>query len=210
MIPSFVPIRNIECVSQFGPCREPTIDQLSSFEDNNFREAKRRVLRYLQSETGVEEFSLRLKLPSNLVVTLVEKKSRFALKAVKAGVYANLAIDGEVLALEKETSLPYVVVSGNPPNLSEKVGEEVLFALKIQERLFSAYRVRGGEVINDYLKVQLPAGYTVLFPLKGDVDELLGALSLIVYELKRPTEDSRIEGVVVSTIDLRFANPVLR
>ena len=209
-VPAFIPIKSVECVSQFGPCRESTTLKLSGFKNSNFREAKTGISKFLQAETGLAEFSVRLKLPGTLVITVVEKKMHFALKSTGASVYANLAPDGEVLALEEETSLPYIVTPGNPPNLGEKVSEEILFALQIQERLFSLYQARHGEITSDYLKVELPEGYTALLPLKGDVEELLGALSLIIYELKRPKEDSRIEGVVISTIDLRFANPVLR
>lgn len=209
-VPSLLPIKTIICQSQFGPCRESLTASLQEFKGESFRKTKGQIESFLKGEAAVEKYSLRLKLPSSIIVTLLEKKPRFAVKGKDSGIYANLAVSGEVLTIESSTSLPVVKVSLNPPNLGQKVDETTLFALKIQERLFSAYQVKEGEIVDGSLKVLLPDGVSVFFPLKGDIDEIMGGLSIIIYELKRPPEASRIEGVKISTIDLRFANPVLR
>lgn len=209
-VPSLISIEAVICQSQFGPCRENITLSLQEFKGKSFRKTKGQIESFLRGEAAVEKFSLRLKLPSTIMVTILEKKTRFALKQKNAEIYANLSAAGEVLAIESLTPLPVVVISVNPPNLGEKVAASTLFALKIQERMFSAYQVKEGEIVDDSLKVLFNDGYTVFFPLKGDIDEIMGALSLIIYELKRPEGDSRIEGTKISTIDLRFTNPVLR
>lgn len=209
-IPNVVKVKSIECVSQFGPCSNQISDKLSLYKGTSLKNSKKRISVYLRTDASIKDFSVRLKLPSTLLVSLLEKKSRFALKLLNEEVYAALGEDGEVLTIGADTPLPFIVIPGRPPNLGEKVSEEVLFALRLQERLYSAYQVRSGVLTEDFLKVTLPDGYTVLFPLEGDVDELLGALSLIVYELKRPAEGSRIGKERITVVDLRFKSPVLR
>lgn len=210
LVPKLVKIKNIECASQFGPCPAKISDKLALFEGLSLRDAKKQVRDYLSAEEAIAEFSLRFKLPATISVTILEKKPRFAMRNSREELYATLDNEGEVLTIVNESSLPFIIISGRPPNLGEKVSDKILFALKIQERLFSSYQVRSGELTGETLSVNLLEGYTVLFPLEGDRDELLGALSLIIYELNRPSEDSRIVQGTIKTIDLRFKNPVLK
>lgn len=206
-IPRTIKINAIECKSQFGPCSSEVSDSLKTHKGKSLSAAKKQITFSLSRNTTVKDFSVRFKLPSTLAVIILEAKARFAVMG--EGIYANLNEDGEVLSIGDDTALPYVVVPSRPPNLGEKVDDNILFALKIQERLYSAYQVRTGKIQGDNFKVVLPDGVTVLFPLTGDLDHILGALALIIYELKRGAEVSRIEQTI-STIDLRFANPVLR
>lgn len=201
---------SIQCSSQYGPCSELISEKLLSFQGQRLGVAKKQISLYLTSDPSIKAFSIRFKIPNSLFVSILEKKSRYALKAKNEEVYANVDINGDVLAIRPESALPFVVISNKLPNLGDKVMDEYLFALGIQEKIYSSYQVRRGELQENYLKVVLSEGYTVFFPLTGDIDKLLGALSLIIYELKRSPEDSRIEGKGITTIDLRFTNPVLR
>lgn len=210
LVPTLFKIKNIECFSQFGPCAQRINDKLETIEGISLRDAKKEIRTYLSTEATVGEFSLRFKIPQNLSVTVLEKKQRFALKDSKEQFYATVDKEGVVLSITNESSLPFVMVYQRPPNLGENVSDKILFALKIQERLFSTYQIRSGELIEETLKVKLPEGYVVLFPVEGDSDELLGTLALIIYELNRPKVDSRIEKEAIHTIDLRFKNPVLK
>jgi hypothetical protein len=59
------------------------------------------------------------------------------------------------------------------------------------------------------LHVDLKDGKRIIFPLEGDRDFILGALTLILNELKKVESESGVSVDSVSQIDLRFNNPVL-
>ncbi len=211
LIPEVIKVSKVECRSQFGPCSTSIEGSLSKYEGGSLRKAKKEVSAYLSSQNQIGDFSLRLKLPSTLSVYLLEKKARFALKDKERQVFATVDEEGVVLALFSETNLPYVELKKANLNTGEKVLGGYLTALNLQERLFSAYQVRNGELAGEALIVELPEGYTVLFPLDRDPDELMGALSLILTGLKGSEGVSKIDlDTSINTIDLRFKNPVLK
>ena len=77
--------------------------------------------------------------------------------------------------------------------------------------MFSTYQVQDGEIIDSNLVVEVTGGRSVIFPLQGDKEVLMGSLNLILSRLNSEDEKSRIEGAEnVEIIDLRFKNPVLK
>ena len=65
------------------------------------------------------------------------------------------------------------------------------------------YQVATGKMDAD-LTVELASGVTVIFPVEGDSDALLGALRLIYTKIQKESLGKYKE------IDLRFDSPVLR
>lgn len=210
-IPELIKITKIECSSQFGPCSTFIEESLLKYEKSSFKKAKKEISTFLSSQNQIGSYSLRFKLPSTLSVLVLEKKARFAIFDKEKEIFATVEENGEILALFNETNLPYVEFENLTLNTGEKVTKEAQTALFLQERIFSSYQVRSGEVKGEALVVILPEGYTVLFPLDRDHEELMGALSLILSALKGSSEASKIDvGINVKTIDLRFKNPVLK
>ncbi len=211
LIPELIKITKVECGSQFGPCSDFISGSLEKYQQTSLRAGKKEISNFLSKETQIENFSLRFKLPSTIVVSVLEKKARFAIADKEKGVFATIDEGGSILAIFPETNLPYVELSSKDLNVGEKISAKELTALNLQERVYSAYQVKGGQLISDYLLVNLNDGYTVLFPLGRDPEETMGALTLILSSLKGGAEASRIgEGVSLKTIDLRFKNPVLK
>ena len=139
LLPGALKINSVECQSQFGPCSNPVSEKLAGLKGKTLKETKKQISTYLSTEASIKDFSVRLKLPATVLVTILEKKPRFSLKAVNEEIYAAVGADGEVLSIGQESSLPFIVMLVKPPNLGEKVSEDVLFALKIQEKLYRAY-----------------------------------------------------------------------
>src|SRR3990167_8976392 len=148
-VPRLIKITEIVCISQFGPCSPGLVDSLSALNGKSLSEVKTQASSFLAESSGVKDFSVRFKFPATVLVAVLEAKARFAVKGGE--VYAGLNEEGEVLWVGSETPLPYVIIPSRPPNPGEKVGAKTLFALKLQERLYSAYQIRSGVLEADYL-----------------------------------------------------------
>lgn len=210
-VPDFIKVRKVECVSQFGPCSNFILAKLDARKETSLKGTKKEISDFLLTQAQIEDFSLRFKIPDTILLSVLEKKARFAIYDKERNVYATVDEEGAVLAIFEETNLPYVGASPKNLNVGEKVTLQELTALNLQERVHRAYQVKGGELTQNSLTVSLPEGYNVIFPLDRDPEELMGALTLILSSLKRGEEDSRIgEETGLKTIDLRFKNPVLR
>jgi hypothetical protein len=86
-----------------------------------------------------------------------------------------------------------------------KVDDKLLLAAQLVSDLYNLYAVKTGEIQNDYLQVDQVMGKSVVFPLTGDRDLLIGSIRFILSRLKVESFDPRI-----NLIDLRFKNPVLK
>ncbi len=95
-----------------------------------------------------------------------------------------------------------LITSENFPNVGEKVTEETLFALELLYDMFSFYQVQTGKIDKSSLVIELSRGPKVIFPLEGSHQVLLGSLRLVLSKLNSDSQ--------VSTIDLRFKNPVIK
>jgi cell division septal protein FtsQ len=165
-------------------------------------EAKKELKTVLTSDVLVTDFSFQFKLPNTLQVNLLERKPKFALKKRGSGAFALVDSRGIVVSYQDTSALPVLIMSDTPPNVGEMVSDKTLFALEILSDIFSMYQVKSGDLEDESLVIELKGGLRVIFPLEADRKVLLGSLRLI---LSRLNEESN-----VSTIDLRYKNPVLK
>jgi len=60
------------------------------------------------------------------------------------------------------------------------------------------------------LVIEVDGGPTVIFPVEGDRDLLLGSFVLITNELKKSGSETSFPDVSKKVVDLRFKNPVIK
>jgi len=182
-LPRLIRINKISCKSQYGECSLDLTERFAKLQGKSLFDARGAIGEELSGERTISDFMIQFKLPSNLVVNVLEKKPKYALKA--GDTYALVDKEGLVIKIEKETPLPYIELAGVLPN------------------------VGGGRLENQSLVVELPQGLKVIFPLEGEKEVLLGALRVILDRLNESDKDSRI-GKEITEVDLRFQNPVLK
>jgi len=207
--PRLILIKHISCQSQYGNCFDDLEEKLKKAEGKNLREAKKEIEDILKNDLSLSDYSTQFKIPDTLKISLLEDKPKFALKSLSKNVYGLVDKEGLVLKIEDNTTLPYVEIEDSFPNVGEKVSEKELFALKIISGVFSLYQIDKGKIQNESLLIELKNGIKVIFPLEGDKDVLLGALTVILNRLNEDAKELKINKVVYE-IDLRFKNPVLR
>lgn len=210
---SVIKIKHIDCSSQFGECSQEIIRELEAVEKTNYKKTRRQLTDVLKRSILVDQYNTWLTLPSTIRVNVIETKPKYALSDIKESVIALINSQGVVVAFTETSNLPVLIIDGLPPNLGEKVSDKQLFALELAFSVASVYEVNKQMLFEDRLEVELSGTLSqrVIFPLEGERDVLLGALSLILSRLKVIEQDSRIEkGKIFQTIDLRFKNPVLR
>ncbi|HJX58940.1 MAG TPA: hypothetical protein VJ481_00085 [Patescibacteria group bacterium] len=209
-IPGLIKIWELSCESQYGPCNRTVQDEIFSYQGKSLTEVKQGLSEFFKSQPGIKEYLFQFKLPNRLLVNIIEAKAKYAIGSKEKQTFALVDADGVSLRIDSSTNLPVLLTSGNPPNLGEKVNPRELFALELVYRIFSLYQVKEGKLEGEALKVLLPDGIEVVFPLEGDRDELIGALEVILTRLKSGAKDSKIDYASVKKIDLRFKNPVLQ
>lgn len=207
LAPKVLKVNNISCNNQYGPCSSYLTEKLDKFHGSSYGDAKKEIRKILENEIAVSDYSQHYRIPNILVVDIIEKKPSYSILGTDKGVYASVDSEGVILRLEDTTNLPYIKVEEKVGNLGDKVTENNLFALRIMEKVFSAYSVKTGVIKDDTLFVELTTPVSVIFPLSGDPDLLMASLDLIIRRLKAEGELSKIE---IDTIDLRYKNPVLR
>ncbi len=189
----FFQIRKVVCVSQFGNCQSYLVDKLSKAEGKGLLDSFRSVEAVLKSDQRIIKFSIRFKLLNELSVNLIERK---AIIAWDQG-------DGKLKLYDKSGFLVGEATSSQLPRVSGKIDSKYLnFVILTFSDINTFYGGRQVKIAGDHMIVGGIEGKTVIFPLEGDRDYLFGALNLILSRLPSVKE--------VSTIDLRFKNPVLR
>jgi len=203
VLPRVVKIGRIDCQSQFGPCSRTLKEKIESLsqEKKTFLETKKELTAVLGEEIIVDDFSLQFKLPDKLKINVLERKPRFAVQN-QTGAIALIDGEGYSIAVEDSTALPRLIIADALPNVGERVTEKTLFALELLEDLFSLYQVETGRMGADSLVIELSGGPRVIFPLEGNRQALIGSLRIILAKLNSESG--------VSTIDLRFRNPVIK
>lgn len=213
--PNFVPVSQITCKSQYGPCNFTLVSRLEKLKGKKLKVAKDEIKNILLSEILVSDFLIQFKLPNSLEVSMVERKPLYSLTKKGASAYAQVDESGLVIRIDDKTSLPVLITTGQIPNVGDRVDRKHLFALGILYRMFAFYQVSEGNMDTNYLETKLKNGPKVIFPLEGDGDILIASLRLILARLNGEGEGIRInenEKVLsrMSTIDLRYKNPVIR
>jgi cell division septal protein FtsQ len=210
-IPKFIKIGKVSCHSQFGNCNHEISSRLQNVIGGDYYSTKNRIEQILSSIMLVEKYSVQFKLPNILVVDILERKPKYALSSANQEWLALTDKEGVVLGLSDSTNLPTVRVLGYLPNPGDVVDDEILFASKIVYGTSLQHSVLTAEMGESKLRVALTNGRSIIFPLEGDVELLLGSLNIIIGRLNSSQEESKIEKVSeIKIIDLRFKNPVLK
>jgi hypothetical protein len=204
--PFFVKVTKVECSSQYGPCSENIETNAGKIVGKSLFSAKANVKKELKDNFEVERFTTQFNIPSTLKVFVVIKKPSFALKNEAVSEIDLVDSEGNVVATTSESSLPSVVTTNVLAKPGEKVGENELTALKLIAGVYQMYQVSSGKIEGDSLRIVLPSGLRVIFPIQAgaDTDLLLGSLRLI--ESKIESDSPGFYGEV----DMRYKNPVLR
>lgn len=174
-------------------------------------DARKQITRILTNTETIETFSVRISSPTSYRIDVIEKSATFAVENKEYGTFAIIDETGVVMELVEHSVLPSVVTEDTLPNIGERVSDETLFGVNLARRLRPQYEMATFYFKGRHLEVQEIDDFTVLFPVQGDVDVLLGSLTLILSRLKQSQEEFRIENnQTIRQIDLRFKNPVLR
>lgn len=193
-----VKIQSITCESQYGECTSHLESQISNVKNKNLFDTRNNLITLLKNEKSVLDYSVNFKLPFSFEVNVLERKAIAAI-ILTDGQFALIDKDGILIDKVKKTSLPKV--SSSIPLEQDKI----VYIANLMAEIYTFYRIDNGKVTADGIEVDNIDGKKILFPLEGDRDKLLGALILIISRLPSVKEASTI-----STIDLRFKNPVLR
>jgi len=212
LIPRRIIINKFSCSNQFGPCSEAVLNLLNDANTGNLNllKAKQNVENVLESEVLIKSFATQYKFPDVLEVFVFERKSAYALMS---GNESILLIDkeGYVISITDETGLPNLKDETLTLDVGEKVDDQRLFALEVYLVTYSNYQIEEANLYSDRLVIELDTNLTVIFPLEGSRDVLLGSLRLILAELNNENINTdAAERGRIRTIDLRFENPVLK
>ena len=191
-------INNITCESQFGVCDASILYIVSSIKYKNVFETRSELDKLLKQDKSVLEYSIRFELPYNFKVIVIERKPIVAFVLNKTE-FALVDKDGVITEKTQTTALPKIDSS------IVLTADQTVYLANLMSRLYNFFGVNSGKVTADGFEVDNIEGKKVIFPLTGDVDVLLGSLTLIISRLPSVPEASTIV-----TIDLRFKNPVLR
>lgn len=206
-IPSLIKVRKILCSSQFGPCKEDLTNQLAKVQGQSLKDARKNLNSLLANDISISKFSIWYKCPDILTVNIIEKKPKFAIKSSQIDKYVLVDKDGLATKIADSTNLPFIEIDEKPPNVGEKIKIDSLFALNVLYDIFVSYNVKVGKIKDSSLIIEIEPNLSVIFPLEGDREVLVGSLVTILDRLKEAEKESKIE---VREIDLRFKNPVIR
>ena len=212
LVPKTLIIRSYSCSSQFGPCHESIMKFIEDFGSDSYLKSKESLKKFLDENILVREYSIQYEFPDKLQINIIENKAIFGFSFFDGEGLTYLVDDrGLVIGSERNSNLPRVKMEGGHYDIGSKVSEEILFALQVMNDVFRSYGIKEGVIEKDALLVNFTKGYTVIFPLRGDKEILMGSLSLIISRLNGEDEGTRIEEVGnVEIIDLRFKNPVIK
>lgn len=205
-----IKIDTIECRNQKGVCSEEVSGKLNSLAGCGYFSCLAGIKRELGEEPRISKYSYQLKGFSKLEVLVSEQRAIYSLKNESVKWSAEVSEDGRVLELTGESSLPSMKVNEPLPNPGQNVNVKELFGLELMARIDALYDIEEARIEDSSLLISLKDGYELIFPLAGDRDFLLGATVLILNELNKNEEDSKISSGQMKRVDLRFRNPVLK
>jgi len=198
-IDRFVPINEVSCTSQFGPCNEEVKQEIETVRGKSLRDSKKRLKEMLSGLDRIGEFGFKYVFPTKMEVNINEIKPEVAVKNDNEDNYKLINSKGKLVGDVSETLLPLIEVNRDLNEAEYEYSAQILLSLN------DLYGIRTIRVIDNYLRAELPSGYEVLMSMDGDIDVLLGSLRLILFQLNEKPQEFRI-----NTIDLRYKNPVIK
>ncbi len=204
-----IKINKISCISQYGKCNSLIFDGVTAFQGQSYLEAKKNLNGYLKKNPFIIDHRINYLYPDKIIVSISENKPKYALK-YSDNTYALMSKAGLVLKYDSETSLPVLVQTSEKSKyeVSSKVDETDLFALKIVFYLSSLYKINTSTIGPDGLMVDLSEYPRLIFPIEGDTRVLLGSANFILSQIN--TINNKSDNKKFEVVDLRFKNPVLR
>jgi hypothetical protein len=208
--PRLITIQEIRCTNQFGKCSEIIQEEVNAHVGESLLKVEDGLGKLFTNDPNVKGYSLQYQFPNHMEVYLVEKTAKYAYVERGESFYFLIDDAGNVLNKVERTNLP-VVEGETGLAVGSKVDSDLLIALKMYYALERYNNPKKAIVDGDVMRVEFPEGYDVLFPIRADIDILLGSYNLIMLQLNSEGEDTRIENSgKLKEIDLRFKNPVLR
>ena len=199
VIPRILIIKSVSCSNQYGKCGDELQESLENIGGKSLKDTKEIIEEMVSKNLFVKEYSYRYVIPDKIAIYLIIKKAKYILQNSNNNFFALVDEDGMVLGYGENSTLPGVVFSGDTIAIGESISEKQHFSLDLISSMYYYYQVKKGIMTEDGLEVRMPDGITVIFPLEGDRDVLLGGLRVVLSKIER-----------ISTIDLRFKNPVLK
>lgn len=211
IIPRKIQIKQIVCESQLGTCSERIQSILATHIGENIHEVKKSIQNDL-SLTTKDDTIVVYRYPSTLFVSIYETQPEFALKQKEGDSFRLVDNQGYVVSEAQETILPFAIINSDLPQVGTKLDDSQIFALTLLKDLSKSYQLSEGSLSEEGLLVTLPTKVSILFPLEGDRDVILGSFILVINQLNSVKEGSTMEKVNLTgkIIDLRFKNPVIR
>lgn len=204
------PITRIKCVNQYGVCDDSILEEVAIVGERPYI-ALSKATQVLANKANLESFSVEYGFPSTLTVKVDELKPRYAIYDRANNTYFLVGGDlGLVLSEVKATNLPFVEVGEQKLTQGQTVDTALNVGLTLLHGLYVHHNIKRALIEDGVLYANIPEGKTAIFPLTGDSQLLLGSLNLILSQLNTVSENSRIDNSLVSVIDLRYKNPVLR
>jgi len=210
LLPRVITINSIDCTSQYGPCNRLIAGKVDMVSDGPWGDVRNDLDEILSENVFVNNYSVQYGFPDKFKVFLVEEKPIYGLFDLSQNTIL-ISRQGYVLASSDETNLPTALVTAPLPLVGEKVQDNLHFGLIIISEITPIYKIDKSEFRDSGLHVYLEDGLELVFPLEGEADVLLGALTLIISRLRDNKGEPKIDkDSEVAVIDLRFRNPVLR
>lgn len=193
-----VKINKITCANQNRNCSQKLRQEMDAINKTNIFETKREIENKLKENKNVSDYNIQFGLPLTFEVNVIEDSGMVAF--VKPdGSFAIINGKGEITENVSETNLPKVI---SYRNLSQ---DQLMYIANLMNRIYNFFGNTSTKVLMDGIEVSNIKDKTVMFPISGDQDVLLGSLSLILSRLP-----SVKEGTTIKVIDLRYRNPVLK
>ena len=207
-IPRTLKISEIKCKSQFGGCIIGLEEKIKKYQGQSYYFSKKNINEVLSNDPNVFQFSTQLKFPNQLLVTLILEKPKYAIKNRQGFVLINK--ENLVISIAESNLLPTISYESAESlyNVGDSISSNDLFALNLLRSMNYLYQIKEGKVQDGSFIVKLDKGPTILFPLEGDSEVLIGSARLLISRLIDESGDFRIDNI--AEVDLRFKNPVLR
>jgi len=202
--PFFLPVAQVKCVSQYGACSEEILSELVEFSGNRWIRAKDGLEKKLSGQENIKAYQVNYEFPQKLAVYIFERKPEIAVLRKNDDKYMLVDRQGHVLGQSQDSPLPVLKIKE-----AGHSQEELQFTSHLFYEIFSAWGLTQADLERDSIRFQ-NGSQIVIFPLEGDLDELLGAYTLVLSWLKSENKDFTIDSNSVFEIDFRFHNPVIR
>jgi len=201
-VPRFLVIRTVGCSNQFGLCDAELKSNLEDVRGMSLLDGERKAREILSQDPQVVNSAVTYLVPGSLEIKTIVKKPEVAttLDGTEYFIYDTF---NEFVERTPQTELPILIIEDN---------REEPFARELFRALFRYYGLREGRLTHQGLEVQLDGGVLVIFPKNGDIDILLGSLSIVLSRLNTLSENPTMNstGRNFRELDLRFSRPVLR